>query len=73
MDGWQREDRVLTRGIDEALACRDMLQPAPPRPSLLARIRAAVLAGRERCARAAQRLPNARRGAAPAAGGPVKP
>jgi hypothetical protein len=30
-------DSILARGFDEALACRDMLEPAPTQPSLLAR------------------------------------
>jgi hypothetical protein len=31
-------DAIVRRGLDEALACRDLLTPAPPRPSLLARL-----------------------------------
>jgi hypothetical protein len=30
---------IVSRGVDDALACRDMLAPAPPHPSLLARLR----------------------------------
>jgi hypothetical protein len=29
---------IVRRGVDEALACRDLLTPAPARPSLLARL-----------------------------------
>jgi hypothetical protein len=36
MYGQEDNRRTVQRGIDEAFACRDMLQPAPARPSLLA-------------------------------------
>lgn len=32
-----RHDSIVQQGIDEALACRDMLEPSPVQPSLLAR------------------------------------
>jgi hypothetical protein len=38
------DDRLIQRGIDEALACQDMLARAPIRPSLLARARAHLAA-----------------------------
>jgi hypothetical protein len=37
--------RVVARGLNEALACRDMLAPAPPQPHLLARFLAWMCAG----------------------------
>ena len=32
---------IIHRGVDDVLACQDMLAPAPARPSLLARVWAA--------------------------------
>ena len=40
MVGEGRGDRIIQRGIDEALACQDRLQCAPAKPSLLSRLRA---------------------------------
>jgi hypothetical protein len=40
MFGEGHHDSIIQRGIDEALACQDMLERAPIRPSLLARVRA---------------------------------
>jgi hypothetical protein len=37
MLGEEGNNRIVQRGIDEALACRDRLAPAPAHPSLLAR------------------------------------
>jgi hypothetical protein len=37
-------DSIIQRGIDEALACQDMLERAPIRPSVLARVRARLAA-----------------------------
>jgi hypothetical protein len=39
-----RNNAIVQRGIDEALACRDMLEPVPARPSLLARVLATICA-----------------------------
>lgn len=33
-----RNDRIVQRGIDEAMACRDMLSAPPPTASRLARL-----------------------------------
>jgi hypothetical protein len=38
------DDSPIQRGIDEAMACQDMLERAPARPSLLARIVARLVA-----------------------------
>jgi hypothetical protein len=38
MNGEGRDHRTMQRGIDEAYACRDMLGPAPVRPTLFARV-----------------------------------
>ncbi|MGH2616365.1 MAG: hypothetical protein ACRDJC_14070 [Thermomicrobiales bacterium] len=32
------DNAIVQRGIDEALACRDMFAPAPVHPSLFARV-----------------------------------
>jgi hypothetical protein len=37
-------DRAITRGLNEAMACRDMLTPAPPPPSLWGHLLARVAA-----------------------------
>ena len=37
MLGKEGNSRIVQRGLDEALACRDLLEPAPAHPSLLAR------------------------------------
>jgi len=37
MYGEGHSDSLVHPGIDEALACRDMLQPAPAQPSTVAR------------------------------------
>jgi hypothetical protein len=34
----RRHDAIVRRGVDEALACRDLLTPVPPRPSMLTRL-----------------------------------
>ena len=44
MIGAGHEDSIVQRGIDEALACQDMLDRTPVRPSLLARLVARLLA-----------------------------
>jgi hypothetical protein len=44
MFGEGHHDSIIQRGIDEALACQDMLARAPIRPSLLARVRARLAA-----------------------------
>jgi len=46
MFGEDRHDSIIQRGIDEALACQDMLERAPARPSRLARLRARIVAMR---------------------------
>ena len=47
MFGEDHHDSIVQRGIDEALACRDLLQPAPVKPPLLARVLShIVVAGR---------------------------
>jgi hypothetical protein len=38
MNGEGRDSRTVQRGIDEAYTCRDMLAPAPVRPSWFARM-----------------------------------
>lgn len=43
MFGEGHHDSIVQPGIDEALACRDMLQPAPVRPSLLSRVIACIV------------------------------
>lgn len=40
----REHDRIVQRGLDEARACRDMLAPAPVKPSLLRRIAARMTA-----------------------------
>jgi hypothetical protein len=40
-------DSIIQRGIDEALACQDMLERAPVKPSLLVRVIARVVAAVE--------------------------
>jgi hypothetical protein len=37
MFGEGHSDSIVQRGIDEALACQDMLERTPTRPSLLTR------------------------------------
>ncbi len=44
MFGQGHDDSIVQRGIDEALACRDMLAPAPAEPSPLARLHARIIA-----------------------------
>jgi hypothetical protein len=44
MFGEGHHDSIIQRGIDDALACQDMLARAPIRPSLLARVRARLAA-----------------------------
>ena len=44
MFGEGHHDSIIQRGIDEALACQDMLERAPTRPSLLVRARARLAA-----------------------------
>jgi hypothetical protein len=56
------QDSIVQRGIDEALACRDMLTRAPVAPSRLARIVAHLVGLGQSFAR---RLPRARPRRAP--------
>lgn len=44
MFGEGHDDSMVRRGIDEALACQDMLERAPVAPSLLARVVARLVA-----------------------------
>jgi hypothetical protein len=44
MFGEDQNDLALRWGIDEALACQDMLERVSPRPSLLERARAWIAA-----------------------------
>ena len=46
MFGEDHRDSIIQRGIDEALACQDMLERAPAKPSRLARLRARIVAMR---------------------------
>jgi hypothetical protein len=58
MFGEDHRDSINQRGIDEALACQDMLERAPITPSLLARVRARlVAAGRAWTPRAREHKP----------------
>jgi hypothetical protein len=45
MIGQEHHDSIVQRGIDEAFACRDMLAPAPAKPSLVARLGERIGAG----------------------------
>lgn len=44
MFGQGHHDSIVQRGLDEALACRDMLQPAPAQPSPVSRLTARLVA-----------------------------
>jgi hypothetical protein len=44
MFGEDHHDSIIQRGVDEALACQDMLARAPAKPSRLARLRARLAA-----------------------------
>ncbi len=44
MFGEVHNDSIVQRGIDEALACQDMLERTPPKPSLAARVAASIAA-----------------------------
>jgi hypothetical protein len=57
MFGEDRHDSIIQRGIDEALACQDMLARAPAKPSRLARLRARFAAVRVGPRRAAASQP----------------
>ena len=46
MFGEDHHDSIIQRGIDEALACQDVLERAPARPSRFARLRARIVAMR---------------------------
>jgi hypothetical protein len=56
-------DSIRQRGLDEALACRDMLEPTPVQPSLLARAVACFLTSARTFTR--QRWPRNRRAIVP--------
>ena len=42
MNGERHDDSIVQRGIDEALACQDMLERTPPKPSLPVRLVTAI-------------------------------
>jgi hypothetical protein len=42
MFGDDDEGSIARRGLEEALSCRDLLAPSPPRPTALARIRTRI-------------------------------
>jgi hypothetical protein len=48
--GAGHRDSIIQPGIDEVLACRDMLQPAPVEPSPIVRLCARVVAAVQRFA-----------------------
>ena len=54
------------RGVAEAMACRDMLTPVPPRPRLAARLAAPLLAARRRLSRQGEQALDTARFAPPA-------
>jgi hypothetical protein len=57
MFGEGHHDSIIQRGIDEALACQDMLERAPAKPTRLARLRARFAAVRVLPRGAAARQP----------------
>jgi hypothetical protein len=57
MFGEGHHDSIIQRGVDEALACQDMLARAPARPSRLARLRARIAAVRVLPRRSSARPP----------------